>query len=73
MNVPLLMPVVLDVIFALSKGIPEFNSPIAGSGHDLSVVRAKAHRQNVGGVPDEATGGETGVEVPKTECMVPRR
>ena len=37
----------------------------------MPVVRAEADRQNVGSVSNKAASGETGVEVPEPEGVVP--
>ena len=70
---PLSVAVILDVVFALAEGVPELDRPVARARDDLPVVSREADGQNVGGVADEAAGGETGVEVPETEGVVPRR
>ena len=67
------MAVILDVVFALAEGVPELDGPVAGARDDLPVVSREADRQDVGGVADEAAGGETSVKVPETEGVVPRR
>jgi len=36
---PLSMTVLLDDVFALTKGVPQTDSLVTGAGHDLSVVR----------------------------------
>lgn len=62
----------LDIVFALSKSVPQLNCFVARTGDDLSVICAEANRQNVRGVSNETAGGQSSVEVPKTEGMVPR-
>jgi len=61
----------LDIVFTLSKSVPQLDCFVARTGNNLSVIGAEANRQNVGGVPNEAAGRHSGVEVPKTEGMVP--
>jgi hypothetical protein len=41
------MAVILDIIFTLSEGIPELDSPVTGPRDDLSVISAKADGKNV--------------------------
>jgi hypothetical protein len=65
--------VLLDVELALSKGVPELDGSVSGSGDDLSVVGREGDGEDVGGVADESSGGEAGVEVPKSEGVVPGR
>lgn len=66
------MAVLLNVVLALSERVPELDGLVTGAGDDLPVVRAEADRQDIGGVADEAAGGESGVEVPEAEGVVPR-
>lgn len=70
---PLSVTILLDVVLALSEGVPELDCPVAGAGDNLPVVSTEADGQDVRGVADKAAGGETGVEVPETEGVVPRR
>ena len=72
-RLPLRMAIILDVILALSEGIPELDGSIARAGDNLSVVRAEAHRQHVGGVTNKAARGCTGVQIPETESVIPGR
>ncbi len=67
------MTILLDVVLALSECVPELDSPVTGARDDLSVISAEADGQNIGSVADETAGGETSVEVPKAESVVPRR
>ena len=43
-NEPLRMPVIFDVVFTFAKRIPELDSSVSGTGHDLSVVNTEADR-----------------------------
>jgi hypothetical protein len=65
--------VFLDVVLALAEGIPELDRAITRTRDDLTIVRAEAYGEHVGGVTDKAAGGETSVKVPETKGMVPRR
>ena len=67
------MAILLDVVLALSEGVPELDRLVARARDDLPVVGAEADRQDIGLVADEATGGEAGVKIPKTEGVVPGR
>ena len=73
MDSPFSVTVLLDVILALSEGVPELDGPVTGARDDLPVVSGEADGQDIGGVADEAAGGETSVQVPETESVVPRR
>lgn len=46
-NSPLGVAILLDVVFAFTKGIPEFDGPVTGTRDDLPVVRAEADGQDV--------------------------
>jgi hypothetical protein len=70
---PFGVAVLLDVEFALSKGIPKLDRPVARPRDDLPVVRTEADRQNVRGVADESTSGCAGVQVPQAKSVIPRR
>jgi len=63
--------VVNDVELALSKGVPELDRSVSGSRDDLSVVGGEGDGENVTGVANEFSGGQTSVKVPKTEGFVP--
>jgi hypothetical protein len=63
--------ILLNVELALAEGVPELDGAVAGSGDDLPVVGREGNGEDIGGVADEATGGEAGVEVPETKGLVP--
>lgn len=67
------MTLVLDVKLALSQGVPELDGLVPGGGNNLTVVGREGDGENITGVTNESSGGGTGVEVPKTESVVPRR
>ena len=67
------MTILLDVILALSKRVPQLDGAVARAGDDLPVVSAEADGENVRGVADKTAGGETSIEVPEAEGVVPRR
>ena len=70
---PLGVAILLDIVLALSKSIPELNGPVTGAGNDLPVISAEADRQHIGGVADETTGSAASVEVPQAQRVVPGR
>lgn len=55
------MALLLDVKLALSKCVPELDSPIAATTNDLSVVGGEGDGKHIGGVSNEAAGGDTSV------------
>jgi hypothetical protein len=71
-HVPLSVAIIFDIIFALAKSVPKFDCFVARTRDNLSVVGAKANGQDIGCVANEATCSGTGIEVPQTECVVPR-
>ena len=70
---PLSVAILLDIVFAFSKGVPELDCPVTRARDNLSVVSAEADGKDIRGVADETAGGETGVEVPEAESVVPGR
>ena len=58
------MTFVFDVALTLPKSIPEFDCFITGTRDNPSVVSAKANGEDIGSVSNEATGCQTGVQVP---------
>ena len=70
---PLSVAILLDIVLAFSKGVPELDCPVTRARDNLSVVSAEADGKDIRGVADETAGSETGVEVPEAEGVVPRR
>ena len=69
---PLSVAILLDIVLAFSKGVPELDCPVTRARDNLSVVSAEADGKDIRGVADETAGSETGVEVPEAEGVVPR-
>jgi hypothetical protein len=70
-HAPLGVAILLDVVFALAEGVPELDGAVTRARDDLTVVRAEADGEDVGGVANKAAGGNAGVEVPEAEGVVP--
>jgi hypothetical protein len=70
---PLRVTLLLDVKLALSQSVPELDRLVSRGRDDLPVVSRERDREDVGGVTDESSGGRSGVEVPESEGVVPRR
>lgn len=68
---PLGVALVGDGVLAVTEGVPQLDGPVAGARDDLAVVRGEGDGQNVVVVADEATGGDTGAQLPQTESLVP--
>ena len=66
------MTIILDVILALSKCVPQFDGPITRTRDDLSVVCTEADRQDIGGVAHKSASGLASVQVPEPQGVVPR-
>lgn len=62
---------VLDCVFAFSEGIPELDRSVAGGGDDLSVVGGKSDTEDILGVPDEASGGDSDIKIPEAQGRIP--
>merc|ERR1711881_317967 len=60
-----------DGVLALTKGVPELDGLVAGSGDDLTVVGGESNREDILLVSHKAAGGHAGVEVPEAEGAVP--
>ena len=70
---PLSVAILLDIVLAFSKGVPELDCPVTRARNNLSVVSAEADGKDIRGVADETAGGETSVKVPEAESVVPGR
>jgi len=69
---PVLVSLLGDGELAVTKSVPEFDCPIAGSGNNLPVIGGEGDRENVVGVSNKSAGGGTGGELPEAESLVPR-
>ena len=66
------MPVLLDIIFAFSQSIPKLDRPVPRARNDLPIICAEADTEHIGCVANETTSSSACVQVPQTECVVPR-
>lgn len=69
---PLGVALLGDGEFAVTKGVPQLDAPVTGTGNDLAVVGRERDGQDIIGVADEAAGGGAGGELPEAESLVPR-
>mmetsp|Transcript_8931 Transcript_8931/g.14326 ORF Transcript_8931/g.14326 Transcript_8931/m.14326 type:complete len:229 (+) Transcript_8931:532-1218(+) len=60
-----------DLVFALSKGVPQTNGSIAGSGDNLTIVHRESYTQNILLVSNKATRGFSSGDVPETQFGIP--
>ena len=65
------MSLLVNGELAVTKGVPELDGAIAGSGDNLSVVGGERNRENIVGVSYESAGGGTGGKLPETESLIP--
>lgn len=66
------MAFISDGEFAVTKGIPELNRPVPGSGDDLTVVGGEGNREDIAGMANEAASGLASRKFPQTESLIPR-
>ena len=71
-NAPLGVSIFLDIEFTFTEGIPELDRFITRTRDDLPVISAETDRQNIRSVSNEFSGRVAGVQVPKTEGVIPR-
>lgn len=65
------MALVGDGELAVTKGVPELDGAVTGSGDNLAVVGGERNGEDVVGVADEGPGGLTSGELPQAEGLVP--
>lgn len=70
---PLGVALVGDGVLAVTKGVPELDGAVTGTGDDLTVVGGEADGQDVVVVANETAGGLAGGELPEAEGLVPGR
>lgn len=70
---PLGVALVGNGVLAVTKGVPELDGLVAGSGDDLAVIGGERDGEDVVGVSDEAAGGLAGGELPEAESLIPGR
>ena len=70
---PLGVAILGDGELALAKGVPQLDSAVTRTRHNLTVVLREGNRQDVLGVTNEATGALAGGNLPQTQGAVPRR
>ena len=68
---PVLVPILLDGVLALGKGVPQLDGLVPAGGDDLPVVSGESDREHILGVVLEPPGGLASAEVPQPEGLVP--
>lgn len=72
-HTPFSVSIVLDIVFAFTQSVPEFDGPVTRTRDDLPVISAEADGKDIGGVADETASGGASVKVPEAESVVPGR
>lgn len=70
---PLGVTLVGDGELAVAERVPELDRSVTRSRHDLAVVGGERDGEDIVGVANESSGGDTSRELPETEGLVPRR
>lgn len=70
---PVIVTIILYVILAFTKGVPELNRSVPGARNDLPVVCTEADRKHIGGMTDETASSVASVKIPETERVIPGR
>jgi len=68
---PVAVSIVLDGVFALGQSVPQLNSLVSRSRHDLSVVNGESNAQDVLSMVLEPPRGASSSQIPETEGLVP--
>ena len=61
-----------DGELAVTKGVPELDGSVTGTGDDLAVVGREGNREDIAGVAAENTGGVASRKFPQAQSPVPR-
>lgn len=68
---PLGVALVGDGVLAVSEGVPQLDGAVTRGGDNLAVVSGEGDGEDIVGVANEGTGGNTGRELPQTQGLVP--
>lgn len=60
-----------DGEFAVTKGVPELDGPIAGARDDLPVIGGEGDGEDIVGVANESASGSARRQLPQAESLVP--
>ena len=69
---PFSVSLVFDGVLAFSESVPQLDGLVSGSRNDLSVIERESNRQDVLGVSEELSGGDSSVDIPESQGSVPR-
>jgi hypothetical protein len=69
---PVLMALVGDGVLALADGVPDLDGSVSAGRDNLSVVGRERDGKNVTSVADKSVLGDTGLQVPDSESLIPR-
>lgn len=60
-----------DGELTVTKGVPELDSSVAGTGDNLAVIGRERDREDVAGVAAENASGVASGKFPQAQCPVP--
>lgn len=66
------MALVGDGVLALADGVPDLDGSVSAGRDNLSVVGRERDGKNVTSVADKSVLGDTGLQVPDSESLIPR-
>jgi len=69
---PLSVSILVDGILALTQSVPQLDGLVSSSRDNLSVISGESNAQNILGVSNESSGGDSSVEIPQSEGSIPR-
>lgn len=65
------MSLISDGELAVTEGVPQLDGTVTRTGDNLAVVSREGDGEDIVGVANEGTGGDTGGEFPETKGLVP--
>ena len=54
----------MNVEFTFSKGVPKLDGSVSRSRNNLSVISGEGNGENISGVSNESSSGESSVKIP---------
>lgn len=69
---PLGVALLGDGELAVTKGVPELDGSVTGTGDDLAVVGREGNGEDIASVAAEDTGGVASRKFPQAQSLVPR-
>lgn len=66
------MTLVGDGVLALTDGVPDLDGSVSAGRDNLSVIGGERDGENITSVADKSVLGDTGLQVPDSQGLVPR-